>query len=426
MLRRDALCALAGLALPASCRSSGWKKDGDGGKTRLVLKYLPLGEPEAFASLLRGFERDHPGLEVVAEALPNSSDLAHQFFLTTLEGGAREFDVFAVDTVWVSELARAGWVADLSDAFPPDALRRDFLAGPVEAVIAGGRTFAVPWYADVGILFYRRDLVDAAPRTYRELVDVALELRGRQPEMQGFVWQGRQYEGLVCNVYEAIWGHEGTTMRGERVLVDTAEARAALLYLRSLVVRRISPTSVTSAGEEEARRVFQNGRAVFMRNWPYASAEAEREGSLIRGKVGTAPLPTLRGEAGHGALGGYHLAINARVPAHKRDLAIALVSYLTSAGANLALALAYGRSPARRETYDDARLRQSAPLLANLLPMFERARPRPLTPFYMMISDTLQGEFSAAVTGIRTPEEALKRAQALVDHIAGHLAGAAP
>jgi multiple sugar transport system substrate-binding protein len=61
-----------------------------------------------------------------------------------------------------------------------------------------------------------------------------------------------------------------------------------------------------------------------------------------------------------------------------------------------------------------------------LLPMFERARPRPLTPFYTMISDTLQGEFSAALSGIRTPGEALKRAQALVDHIVGWPAGASP
>jgi len=35
-----------------------------------------------------------------------------------------------------------------------------------------------------------------------------------------------------------------------------------------------------------------------------------------------------------------------------------------------------------------------------------------------MISDTLESEFSAAITGIRTPERALDRAQALVDHIA--------
>jgi multiple sugar transport system substrate-binding protein len=51
--------------------------------------------------------------------------------------------------------------------------------------------------------------------------------------------------------------------------------------------------------------------------------------------------------------------------------------------------------------------------------MLELARPRPETPYYAMISDTLQGEFSAAITGIRSPDDALHRAQLLIDHIMG-------
>jgi multiple sugar transport system substrate-binding protein len=156
-----------------------------------------------------------------------------------------------------------------------------------------------------------------------------------------------------------------------------------------------------------------------MRNWPYAWAEAQREGSPIRGKVGLAPLPTLAGEPGHGTLGGYQLAVNAHAPPRNRELAAELLLHLTSPEANLVMALDHGRSPPRRAAYGDARLADGAPLLASLLPMFELARSRPKTPYYAMISDTLQGEFSAAVTAIRTPAEALGRAQALVDHIVG-------
>src|SRR5260221_201454 len=236
--------------------------------------------------------------------------------------------------------------------------------------------------------------------------------------MEGFVWQGRQYEGLVCNVYESIWGHGGATMQGSRTLLATSEARAALSYMRSLIESGVSPKSVASATEEEARRLFQSGRSVFMRNWPYAWAEAQRNGSPVRGKVGIASLPTLTGDPGHGTLGGYEIAVHPRVPPEKRDLAFALAAHLTSLEANLMLALHYGRSPVRHAAYDDARLVRDAPLLAKLLPMLDRARSRPKTPYYAMISDALESEFSAAITGIRTPERALDRAQALVDHIA--------
>src|SRR6266508_894522 len=322
MDRRTALRGLAALGLPLAC-GRGRRSFRDGsrdGKVQLVLKYQPLGEQETLRKSLDVFGRLH-GVEVVTEALPNASDLAHQFFLTALEGGARDFDVFIVDIVWIREFARAGWLLDLSDAFAPSAIRRDFLSGVAEAVIVAEKTFAVPWYLDVGVLYRRKDLDERAPRTYAELVELAQRGQRDHSPMQGYVGQGRQYEGLVCNVLETIWGHGGVTLDSERVLLDTREARSALAYMRSLIERGISPASVTSSAEEETRRVFQDGRALFMRNWPYAWREAARPDSRLLGKVDISPLPTQGGDPGHGVLGGYELAVNAHVAPEKRDAA---------------------------------------------------------------------------------------------------------
>jgi multiple sugar transport system substrate-binding protein len=423
MHRRAALFALAGSmassSVLSSCRPDRDAARRQSGKESLVVKYQPLGESDAFQRLLRAFEVDHPGVTIEAEALPASSDVAHQFFLTALEGKARDFDVFVVDIVWVAEFARAGFLLDLSPFVAPSTVRRDFLMGVGDAVIFEGKTFAIPWYVDTGVLYYRTDLVERAPRTYDELAQSAERAKRAHRELAGFVWQGRQYEGLVCNVYEAIWGHGGDTMQNGRLLLQTDAARAALDYLQSLLRRGVSPPSVTSSIEEDTRRIFQAGKAVLMRNWPYAFAETEREGSVLRGKVGLAPLPTSSGEPGPGVLGGYQLAVNALVDPDRRDLAVALVSHLTSTEANFRMAIAYGRSPARRAAYEDPRLASEAPLVAALRPAFERASPRPVTPYYMMLSDVLQGEFSAAITGVRKPAEALARAQALVDHLTG-------
>jgi len=51
------------------------------------------------------------------------------------------------------------------------------------------------------------------------------------------------------------------------------------------------------------------------------------------------------------------------------------------------------------------------PVLAELYGVFAAARPRPVTPYYMMISQVLQSQFSAVLTGIREPDAALERAQ---------------
>lgn len=408
-------------ALPG-CRRDKQTPAAAGGKIPLVFKYQPLGDPVAFREMLADFERKNPDISLTTEALPNSSDVAHQFFLTSLEGGADDFDVLVVDVVWVPEFARAGWIADLSGAFPPERLREEFLSGPVEAVVVGGRTYAVPWYVDVGVLYYRKDLVPRAPRTYAELQQFAREAKEKNPLLHGYVWQGRQYEGLNCNVFEAIWGHGGRVLDEQgRLALDTEEARAGLAYLRGLIQSGISPPGVTSAAEEETRRVFQAGQAVFMRNWPYAWEEAQRLDSPIRGKVGVTALPTVSGEPGWGTLGGWQLAVNAHVSEERKRAAERLIAHLTSPEANVAMALHYGRNPPRPAVYKDPRLVERVPFIASLLGMVERARPRPVTPYYNLLSDVLQSEFSAAIAGIRSPETALKQAQRQVDHLTGQM-----
>jgi multiple sugar transport system substrate-binding protein len=138
----------------------------------------------------------------------------------------------------------------------------------------------------------------------------------------------------------------------------------------------------------------------------------------VRGRVGVAPVPGLDGAA-RGALGGWQLGVAARSPPARRAAAVRLVRFLTSPEANVVLATEYGRNPARRAAYADPAVRERRPFIAGLLPLVERARPRPVTPYYMLVADALQGELSAAVSGLRAPAEALARAQAQADAIAG-------
>jgi multiple sugar transport system substrate-binding protein len=410
-----AICAF--LIVSAAC-SRGSRGPPPSGPVTVVLKHQPLwGDPAPFHAFLDRFRRENADVIVRAETLPNGSDVAREMFLTALEGGADDFDVFAIDVVWAPEFARAGWLADLSAAFPAASLREEFLPAAIEAVMLEGRVYAVPWFLDVGLLYYRTDLVARPPRTYAELRELARAAMSREPGIAGFLWQARQYEGLNCNVFEAVWGHGGELLESGRIALDTAEARTALRWLRETIASGLSPRSVISSAEEETRRAFQDGRAVFLRNWPYAWAEVQAPGSAVRGKVGFAPLPSETGKPGAGTLGGWQLAINARTPAWRRRAAERLVAFLSSRDAAVEMALRYSRIPARRAVYEDPRVREGAPFIAALLPIALAARPRPVTPYYALASDSIQGELSAAVAGMRSPEEALSRAQRIVDHL---------
>jgi multiple sugar transport system substrate-binding protein len=397
------------------------KVDTDG-TVVLVFKHGKIaGDPELFRRLLDRFEKEYPGITVRDEALPASTDEQHQFYVLNLEGKSSDFDVLSTDVIWVHEFARAGWLADLSHLLPEEA-RKDFFSGPLQAVTYEGRIYAVPWYIDAGILYYRKDLLQKygfrPPETWQELVDTARYVTAREEGLYGFIWQGKQYEGLVCNVLEYFWGNEGDVLKDGSVVIDSPENIHALKFMRNLITEyAVSPPLVTTAIEEQTRHIFGGGRALFMRNWPYAWNIFERKGSPVEGKVGVVPLPAFQKGRSASTLGGWQLGVN-RFSRHP-EAAEKLVKFLVSEEAQKTLALTIGYKPTRKSLYTDRDLLREQPFITGLYGVFMDARPRPVSPYYMMITQVMQPEFSAAISGIKSPEEALTSARKQIAHILG-------
>lgn len=383
----------------------------DDGDVNIVFKHGKIaGDPEAFRALLDGFELLNPGIKVTDETLPASTDEQHQFYAINLEGGSIDFDVLAMDVIWVQEFAMAGWIRELEETFPPSE-REAFFSGPVEAVTYRAKAYAVPWYIDAGLLYYRKDLLDkygfVPPRTWQQLVSIATVVTGKEENLYGFIWQGKQYEGLVCNVLEYMWSGGGGILDEGRVRALTDANVKALEFMKDLIFKHgVTPGLVRTSIEEPTRHIFGSGKALFMRNWPYAWNIFDREGSKVRGKVGVAPLPAFEGHDSASTLGGWQLGVNSN-STHPEEAA-RLIKYLTSYGVQKRLALEVGYKPSRRALYDDEELKSAEPFISSLRDVFESARPRPITPFYMMITQVLQPEFSAVISGLKTPEEALK------------------
>ena len=380
-----------------------------GAPVQLVFRHSRMpAAADPLLPLLREFEQRHPGVTVRSEPLPWTADVQHQFFVINLEGRSAGFDVLMLDVIWVAEFARAGWLIDVSERWT-SAERRTHFPATVEAALHDGRAWAVPWVTNVGLLYYRADLLArhglAPPDSYETLAVQAARIVAAEgdPRLSGFVWQGKQYEGLVVNVLESLWA-AGTDVLGPagEIFPDEARAREALEFRRALLTRGVSPPLVTAADEEISRREFGAGRAVFLRNWPYALTLFEAEGSPVRGRVGVAPLP------GGGALGGAHLGIN-RATRHP-EAAWQLVHFLTRPAAQRAIAAATGLHPTRPALFESPAL----------LEIFETARPRPVSPWYQVLSATLQPELSAVLVGVKTPPVALADARRRLGYFLRH------
>jgi multiple sugar transport system substrate-binding protein len=384
-------------------------------RVTVVFKHGKLSGNGRLDGLLKEFERTHPGIAVHEEMLPASTDQQHQFYAINLEGRSASFDVMAADTVWVQEFARAGWITEL-DVLTEEERERYFPA-TIAAATFRNRLYAAPWYIDAGILYFRRDLLERyglpVPRTWPELARTARTVLDGEhdPALQGFVWQGKQNEGMVCAALEFIWSH-GADLTVER----SPDAEAALGFMRRLIADdRVSPATTVTADEETTRHLFGAGRAVFMRNWPYAWWLYQRQGSPVSGRIGVAALPAFPDHEPVSALGGWMLAVP-KGAAHPREAA-ELVRFLSTRESQRWMALELGYRPARRDLYDDPELRQKDRIMDQLYPIFSAAKPRPVTPYYLMLSQVLQPEFSAVLVGTKSPREALASARWQMEQI---------
>jgi len=365
---------------------------------------------------LAAFQQTHPDIQVVYQSTPSSASARHTLFVTWLSSRSPEVDVLNLDVIWIPEFAAAGWILPLDDFLAREPLPlSDFVPAGLACSRYRNNIFALPWYVDAGLLYYRRDLYTALgldpPRTFADL-DKIKPLQKNFGLPYGFLFQGQSYEGLVCVVLEFLWGNGGAVFDNQgRLVLDSPRNREALTLLVDLIYREhVSPLAVTTFLEEDCRYAFQAGYAAAMRNWPYAYALMEEPDSQVKGKFAVLPPLHSRKARPVAVFGGGALALNAfsRHP----DAAAKLVRFLLQPDNLRDRALALGMLPPLKSLYTDPALTAKFPYLSRLKEVFFTARPRPITPLYSFISDILRLHFSRALTRQETPEQALRRGQA--------------
>ena len=321
------------------------------------------------------------------------------------------YDLVYADVAWLPKFTAQGWLRPLDDWFTPE-MQGEFLPGDIAASKFGGKVYRVPTHSDGGLLYYRKDLLDAKglkpPTEWSELVAIAKRLQS-PPEIWGFVFQGKQYEGLVCDFLELVWGNGGGVIDGKgEVVLDRPEAVEALRWMVDAVhADKISPPGVLTFQEEEARQMFQEGKAVFMRNWPYAWNLLQGEKSSVKGKVGIVPM--VRGKGRNAAtLGGWGWSVSAF--SKNPQVAWKFVEFASSLESQKLAFLLGGINPTRKALFKDPEILKAAPHMKELGKILEGALPRPMHPSYARISDSIQLHVSAALSKQEEPQAALAAA----------------
>ena len=364
---------------------------------RLCLFFLFVGQLEAATITLTcgavgGFEhslckeaaeewakKNNHSIKVITP--PNSTTERLALFQQLLASKSSDIDVFYVDTIWPGILQKQ--FEDLKPYLPLGRLERIYPAA-LDSHTVEGRLIAMPWFIDAGLLYYRKDLLTKynakVPETWEELLKTGQAIQSSErktnPDIWGFVFQGRAYEGLTCNALEWVASHRGGRIvdsKGE-VTINNPYAHKAVELIASHIGKSI-PKGVLNYTEEETRGVFQSGNAVFLRSWPYVWKLAGGEDSQVAGKIAVASLP--RGEGGQSVsvLGGWSYALS-RYSKHKK-LAADLIMYMTSLEKQKHNAIVGGFNPVYPELFKDKKVLEGNPVLRDLRIIFSQALARP-------------------------------------------------
>ena len=350
--------------------------------------------------------------------IPNSTTDILALFRQMFAAKSTDLDVINVDVVWPGVIK--DHLLDLKKY--SKGVEKDHFPAIVANNTVDGKLLAMPWFTDAGLLYYRKDLLDKygvkAPTTWEELAAGAKKIQDGEraagnKDFQGFVFQAKAYEGLTCDALEWVYSYNGGTIVDAKgnITINNANAAKALKTAASWV-GTIAPQGVLNYAEEEARGVFQNGNAAFMRNWPYAWSLGNGADSKVKGKIGVSDGKNAA------TLGGWQLAVSKY--SKNPDAAADLVMYMTSAEVQKERAIKGSYNPTIASLYKDKAVLEANPFFGSLYNVFTSAVPRPATATglkYPEVSAAFWNATHDVMSGKSTAEDSVKKLEGKLKQI---------
>ena len=356
--------------------------------------------------LVEKWNAAHPTEKVTFKEQTDQADQQHDDLVQNFQAKNVNYDVMSVDVIWTAEFAAKGWLQPLKGKQAIDTSA--MLPATVKTATYKGVMYAAPVSSDGGILYYRKDLVPTPPKTWAEMMSMCSIAKAKN--IGCFAGQYFKYEGLTVNAAEAINSAGGTILGPDgKPTVTSPEAKKGMENLVAAYADGNIPKEGITFKEEEGRLAFENGKLLFLRNWPYVYNLAKTDGSSkVKDTFGMAPLPGATGP-GASSLGGHNAAIS--VFSKNKATAADFLKFLTSIEQQKAFVSQGSLAPVLTALYDDPALVAKSPYLTVLKTSILNAVPRPVTPFYPAVSKAVQDNAYAAIKGEVPVDTALSNMQ---------------
>lgn len=371
-------------------------------------------------TIIDAFNEQHRGqIEVAPINLPFSkfsTNERKQLLTRSLRSKNSRVDIFAVDIFWIPRFAK--WCEPLVNHFSEDELN-SLLPAALQTCYYSDELVALPLYIDIGVMYYRRDLLQSLPDfdelearltqsiTWQEFI--ALSERMRPADKPFYVFPADNYEGLICSFIETLQGQNCSLFADGSVQLDTPAARRGLSLLVDLVNKhRMTPPAVTNFREIDGYLFSLRNDAVFFRGWPgNLKPYQDRYREKIQ-NTQVAALPHFDGHDPVAVFGGWNLMISSG--SEKKREAVKFLKFATSPEMQKLLFEQMGYLPVNTHVYADSVFLGQHPELEFYSCYLERGFHRPAVADYTKISDIISYYIKLAIKQEISVSHALQEA----------------
>ncbi|MEJ2635787.1 MAG: extracellular solute-binding protein [Calditrichia bacterium] len=383
----------------------------------------------AHQNLIRRFNEDYRGrIEVVPVNLPFtkfSTNERKELIARALRSKNDRIDVFTVDIIWVPRFAK--W-AFASPEYARLARSGKVLKYALQSCTFDSQLVALPFYIDVGLMYYRKDLLERLPGynelaeklkdsiTWEEFIDLSRTCKRIYPDSPFYIFAADNYEGLICSFVETVAGQNEHLVEGDSVRLNTPAAEKGLQLLVDMVHKyRMTPPIVTKFDENHTYFYALRNDGIFLRGWPGLLRQyrhiMEDTTKLVRMEV--AALPHFRGYPAVSVLGGWNMMISKSSP-HK-EAALEFIKYTLKRENQESMFADGGYIPVNNTVYGDSVFVGRFPELSYYRQLLDHGIHRPYLVDYTKISDIISYYVHQAILGELSAREALQKASHMIN-----------
>jgi len=381
-------------------------------------------KPAEIDQIARDFEAKNPDIKVNMEYV--GYDYVHDKIVTGMAAKPPAYDAAMIDVIWPDEFIKSGYLLDVTNRVTTD-MKTNMFPASWNGVTRNGKIYGMPWLMDVKYFMYNKDMLDKAgisapPKTWEELVDQAKIIKQKGLSEFPVIWSWNQKEGVVCDFTVLLFGNGGAFLdTSGKPVFNNDKGVQILTWMKQTIDDGVTNPSSISSDEGAVETDFLAGKSAFAVNWLFQFSDSnDATKSQIVGQAAFAPMPVFAAGAAAGIKGSSvdgssSFAIMATTP--YADQTWKFLTYLASN--EVQIKYSAEMLPVWQNDFQgDVLAKLEAATATNpitvpaFLAQFAYANERPTVPYYNEGSAALQLAIQEALTGVKTPKQALDEAAA--------------